>query len=392
MPGHKIDIHAAAGEGNLGEVKAFLKAGGIIDKRDPDRWTPLMFAVREGHLEVAKQLLRSGAALEAKDGDKWTAMHVAAANGHPQCCQLLLDRGANPRATDENKRTPLHWATRRALYGYAAVVELLLKRGADPNSKDAEEKTPGDVIGNDLTEDSSTIVHNLLREHAEKVKANRQRRGSCPAIPRTAMIAAVNASNGSVGASAPEAASSSTSPKKHSALLPLPNVLVARTDLVESSSNRAELPPVDDSGNAGQPVRHTSFSVAANIRDHPTADKPQGRSVKPVLGNAEVAAPSALPQSAKTGTGPSIPASGDSRHASSSKGSRKASGDAVEEGTLAGGGGGTLHDEEREGAGEDVGDWRGEVARLRLALERAEERARLSERSLSEAEERRLGE
>lgn len=112
---NKIDIHGAAGEGNLAEVKAFLKAGGIIDKRDADRWTPLMLSVREGHLEVARQLLRSGAALEAKDGDKWTAMHVAAANGHPQCCQLLLDRGGNPRAADENKRTPLHWASRYTL-------------------------------------------------------------------------------------------------------------------------------------------------------------------------------------------------------------------------------------------------------------------------------------
>ena len=108
----KVNIHVAAGEGNVGEVKAYLKAGGIIDKRDADRWTPLMLAVREGHIEVARQLLRSGASLEAKDGDKWTAMHVAAANGHPQCCQLLLDRGGNPRAVDENKRTPLHWAMR----------------------------------------------------------------------------------------------------------------------------------------------------------------------------------------------------------------------------------------------------------------------------------------
>lgn len=109
---NKLDIHEVAGQGSLNDVKTYLKAGGLIDKRDADRWTPLMMAAREGHLEVAKILLRSGASLEARDGDKWTAMHVAAANGHPQCCQLLLDRGANPRVVDENKRTPLHWATR----------------------------------------------------------------------------------------------------------------------------------------------------------------------------------------------------------------------------------------------------------------------------------------
>lgn len=121
MSTNKIDIHVAAGQGNMGEVKAFLKAGGIIDKRDADRWTPLMLACREGHIEVARQFLRSGAALEARDGDKWTAMHVASANGHPQCCQLLLDRGGNPRAVDENKRTPLHWATR-----YLSTFEFMM--------------------------------------------------------------------------------------------------------------------------------------------------------------------------------------------------------------------------------------------------------------------------
>lgn len=134
--GGKIDIHESAGGGCLVDVKAYLKAGGLIDKRDADRWTPLMLAVREGHLEVAKLLLRSGATLEARDSDKWTALHVAAANGHPQCCQLLLDRGANPRAVDENKRTPLHWATRcepgdkgTASYKYSYVPNTIFPTG-----------------------------------------------------------------------------------------------------------------------------------------------------------------------------------------------------------------------------------------------------------------------
>lgn len=121
---NKVDIHEVAGQGSLSDVKMYLKAGGLIDKRDADRWTPLMMAAREGHLEVAKILLRSGASLEARDGDKWTAMHVAAANGHPQCCQLLLDRGANPRVVDENKRTPLHWATRCRLYISSGRLEF----------------------------------------------------------------------------------------------------------------------------------------------------------------------------------------------------------------------------------------------------------------------------
>ncbi|CAM9608836.1 unnamed protein product, partial [Hapterophycus canaliculatus] len=394
MSGTKIDIHTAAGEGNLGEVKAFLKAGGMIDRRDQDRWTPLMFAVREGHLEVARQLLRSGAALEAKDGDKWTAMHVAAANGHPQCCQLLLDRGGNPRAVDENKRTPLHWATR---YGYAAVVELLLKRGADANFRDAEEKTPGDVIGNDLTEDSSVIVRNLLKEHAERGKANKQRRGSCPAIPRTAMVTAVNASNGTTVASVALGASPSPSSslKRPSALLPLPSVLVAKTELIEASPDREELPAVGDIGKADQPFRHTSFSVAAHIRDHPSAGKNQGRSIELAPPDkAEFAGSSSAPPPAKTGVGLALPTSSGLPQTLSSKGSPEVVGydakeSVVEEGIM----GGSSHGEEdHEGAGQRDGDTLCEVAKLRLALRKAEERARLSELLLSEAEKKQLRE
>lgn len=171
-------------------------------------------------------------------------------------------------------KSPAHGARKPVIYvllrryGYAAVVELLLKRGADPNSKDVEDKTPGDVIGNDLTEDSSMIVHNLLKEHAEKVKANRQRRGSCPAIPRTAMMTAVNASNGAINAASPM---SPISLRKHSALLPLPNVLVAKTDLVETSPDRGGISTVGDVGELDQPIRHKSFSVAAHIRVRFTA-------------------------------------------------------------------------------------------------------------------------
>lgn len=147
-------------------------------------------------------------------------------------------------------------------------MELLLKRGADPNAKDVDNQMPGDVVGNDLTEDTSVIVHNLLKEHAQRVKTNKQRRGSCPAVPRTAMIAAVNASSATISASAAAGVSPapSTSLKKPGALLPLPNVLVAKTDLVDASPDRGEPPAVGDIGNSVQSIRHKSFSVAAHIR------------------------------------------------------------------------------------------------------------------------------
>lgn len=152
-------------------------------------------------------------------------------------------------------------------YGYAAVVELLLKRGADPNFKDAEGKTAAEVIGTDLSEDSREIVNALLREHAQKVKNNRQRRLSCPAIPRTAMITAINATNG-VSSTSPAAASASQSSaaslEKNQTLLPLPSVMVG--SVTNTASNGEDSP-----GQSGQSARQNSFSAAAHIRVRETS-------------------------------------------------------------------------------------------------------------------------
>eukprot|EP00903_Cladosiphon_okamuranus_P015150 g14008.t1 len=380
------DVHAAAAQGNLAEVKAFLKAGGIIDKRDADRWTPLMLAAREGHIEVARQLLRSGAALEARDGDKWTAMHVAAANGHPQCCQLLLDRGGNPRAVDENKRTPLHWATR---YGYAAVVELLLKRGADPNFKDAEGKTAADVIGTDLSEDSREIMIALLREHAQKMKNSKQRRLSCPAIPRTAMLTATNASSdGATGASAVAVsfASSAAPPEKNQMLVTLPSLMVASGNVGNNvASNNGE----GRSGELGQSVKHNSFSAAAHIRDHPAGTEPSPGGVSATADQSSIPSLSASKSENQPSTpGPNGPTRSKSLAAavtedtpdSSSSSSTAHNGSALKKDGESGGGEG--------GGAEDTS----EVAALRKALRAAEERARACEKSLSESEDRRAKE
>lgn len=159
-------------------------------------------------------------------------------------------------------------------YGYAAVVELLLRRGADANFKDSDGKTPLDVIGTDLAEDAREIVRTLLLEHAEKMKSSKQRRGSCPAIPRTALITAIDASG-------LKATATATPPAKVPAdgsppFLPLPAVTIVRSaiDPAEPSGARG----VNTPGNPdqGEPVsaavvarkgnRRGSFSSAAHIR------------------------------------------------------------------------------------------------------------------------------
>lgn len=159
-------------------------------------------------------------------------------------------------------------------YGYAAVVELLLRRGADANFKDSDGKTPLDVIGADLAEDAREIVRTLLLEHAEKMKNTKQRRGSCPAIPRTALITAIDASGLKATATA-----NSTPPPKVSAdasqpFLPLPAVISVKSAVDSSGAGGVDNPenpdqsvPVAAAGVVGKGNNsRRSFSSAAHIR------------------------------------------------------------------------------------------------------------------------------
>ncbi|CAN0558869.1 unnamed protein product [Ectocarpus sp. 12 AP-2014] len=131
---------------------------------------------------------------------------------------------------------------------------------------------PGDVVGSDLSEDSREIVLTLLKEHAARVKNTKQRRGSCPAIPRTMMATAVHAAgtgtiNGaSVPAAAPLLLSSPTAPShKPGTLLPLPSVVVTNKNAGEIDAETA-VGGANSNQAGGQATRHVSFSVADRIR------------------------------------------------------------------------------------------------------------------------------
>lgn len=163
-------------------------------------------------------------------------------------------------------------------YGYAAVVELLLRRGADANFKDSDGKTPLDVIGGELEEDAREIVRTLLMEHAEKMKT-KQRRGSCPAMPRTALISAIDASNFNAATTATTAPSAKTPPDSNPLLMPLPAVVVVKsaaepgeepTSAGGALANPANLhhiaPVTAAAGVVGKGNSRRSFSAAAHIR------------------------------------------------------------------------------------------------------------------------------
>lgn len=68
------------------------------------------------------------------------------------------------------------------------VVEVLLKHGGEVHFKDAEGNTAGDVVGEDIDEDTRRTVHDLLRKHATKKRASTAERD-----PRTSITSPTTA-------------------------------------------------------------------------------------------------------------------------------------------------------------------------------------------------------
>eukprot|EP01041_Mallomonas_annulata_P003566 gene3566-7092_t len=71
----QTDLHSAAAEGDLGQVKRILqKDSKLLHARDRNHWQPLHEAARSGHVEVVKFLVKEGADLSARTSQGGTAL------------------------------------------------------------------------------------------------------------------------------------------------------------------------------------------------------------------------------------------------------------------------------------------------------------------------------
>ncbi|OWF37762.1 uncharacterized protein LOC110467072 [Mizuhopecten yessoensis] len=107
------NVFAAAGEGNLPEVKRLVEAGSSLEQGDKDGLTPLMIAIKNGHREVSEFLvgeMSSQSLSVVTTSDKWNALHWMAAFGRPwldiwktiqRKCPDLWDQ------TDGNQKRPI---------------------------------------------------------------------------------------------------------------------------------------------------------------------------------------------------------------------------------------------------------------------------------------------
>ncbi len=93
----------------------------------------LHLACLRDHDGLLRALLKQGVDVDRRDSRGQTALHVAAASGSLQLAEILLDFGAHAGVTDVDGRTPLYYAEHG---GHAVLASLLRKRQAAPRKSD----------------------------------------------------------------------------------------------------------------------------------------------------------------------------------------------------------------------------------------------------------------
>jgi len=112
----------------------------IVNRRDENGNTALMWAVLSRREDVAMELLDYGCALNVQNYVGESPLSCAVSQGFEPFVKLLLEKGANPNqpCSLENAR-PLHLA---ASTGHLNIMALLLLYGAYSSAQDDEGDTP----------------------------------------------------------------------------------------------------------------------------------------------------------------------------------------------------------------------------------------------------------
>ncbi|HZI80190.1 MAG TPA: ankyrin repeat domain-containing protein [Vicinamibacterales bacterium] len=124
----------AVKRGDVGAVRALLRARSDANMADPDGTSALHWAVRRDDVAAAEALLGAGANARAENRYGVTPLALATTNGSAAMIERLLAAGADVNAAQPGGETALMTAARA---GNAGAVRALLARGANVRARES---------------------------------------------------------------------------------------------------------------------------------------------------------------------------------------------------------------------------------------------------------------
>jgi ankyrin repeat protein len=121
---------------NIPEALRLIGDGVDVNARSgPYKCTALKLATAEGELGLMRALLKAGALVDIRNGTNLTPLFFAAQSGNFHAAQILIEHGADTSAKSDTGHTPLHFAISGPLANTSedkkATVSLLLRSGVD---------------------------------------------------------------------------------------------------------------------------------------------------------------------------------------------------------------------------------------------------------------------
>ncbi|KAJ8668005.1 hypothetical protein QAD02_009668 [Eretmocerus hayati] len=154
-------------------IKLLLKSGALLNARDKDGYTPLMFAIFLGDVELLEQLIKSGADAKAINArGQSTLQHVFNTSDKispPKLISILLKAGAPIHNRDKiSNEIALHYAV---TFANVKAVEQLIRAGSDVNAVNQEGRSCLHMVfspaNRTMEESSHGIVCLLLKAGAK---------------------------------------------------------------------------------------------------------------------------------------------------------------------------------------------------------------------------------
>ena len=142
FPDYKIpplkDLIIASEKGDISVVKATIRAGVNVNKKNAHGEVALRFAAENGYTEVVNELIKAGADVNASNNNGATALKYAAEKGHLKIVEDLIKAGADVNASNNKGSTSLQVAAEK---GHLEIVKVLVEAGADINASNNNEGT-----------------------------------------------------------------------------------------------------------------------------------------------------------------------------------------------------------------------------------------------------------